>query len=93
MEYKCFDCGEEFDESVRIVKHLKELHKYKDHSVNLKCFVNKTNQCKNTFLTFNGLQKHVRICLKKKIESGRMTKTDIGSLSQSTPILEVYLYT
>lgn len=89
MKFKCFNCDKEFDESIDIVKHLKQFHKFKDHSKNFKCFVNKTDQCKNTFLTFNGLQKHVRKCLEKHEALGTMAKTDTVDLSQNCSIFEV----
>lgn len=65
MKFKCFDCGELFAENSQITTHLKQIHKYKDKSDSLKCFVNKTDQCPNTFQSFNNLQRHVRKCLER----------------------------
>lgn len=79
MKFKCFECGELFSENIQITKHLKQIHKHKDKSDNLKCFVNKNEQCPNTFQSFNNLQKHVRKCLENADISVLLTQPHVPS--------------
>lgn len=64
MNFKCFICENLFSELNKIIEHLKVFHKIANNTEkNLKCVVNKSNQCSNTFLTFNGFKKHVKDCV------------------------------
>lgn len=65
MHFKCFICEKLFNKLNEVIKHLKEFHKIKDNTENLQCVVNKLSGCRNTFLTFNGLKKHVNGCVIK----------------------------
>lgn len=62
-KYKCYDCSEIFDSTKTIVKHLKTVHKVKEKVNQIKCVNNfKMHVCSRTFLTFDGLRKHLNKC-------------------------------
>lgn len=76
--FKCYKCGKEFSEEKTIISHLKTQHFCKDNTEPLKCVINYTHgiACVHAFLTFNGLRKHLKSCLKKK-ENDAAVHTDI----------------
>lgn len=68
-DYKCFECQQEFATAKLILSHLKIDHHHKDNYKIIKCVINLTecdNVCRSTFLTFGGLRKHLKICIKKR---------------------------
>lgn len=84
MSFKCFDCGEIFAETNEMIKHLKQIHKYKEKVDNLRCFVNKSDQCHNVFQTFNSLLKHVRKCSEKNQTSPTISQKLENQTDQPT---------
>lgn len=67
-KFFCFECLKEFDDPNTVIKHLKKTHLYKDHCQQIKCIV-KEKKCEAVFLTFKGLQQHVKKCLKTSLEN------------------------
>lgn len=61
--YQCYQCSESFEEIKNIVHHLKNTHNVKDGATQIKCVNNfHTYTCVKTFLTFDGLRKHLNKC-------------------------------
>lgn len=64
--YKCYQCNEKFTDIKNTFSHLRNVHRIKDRMVQIKC-VNNFNDfvCTHTFLTFDGLRKHLPKCFLK----------------------------
>lgn len=67
-DYKCFACQNEFPDEKSIFAHLKFVHSCKNNTDAMKCVINYKNKkpCEKTFMSFSGLRKHLRICLKAR---------------------------
>lgn len=62
-KYKCYECSEIFHTTRTIVKNLQNIHKFKEKVNQIKCVNNfKIHVCSRTFLTFDGLRKHLDKC-------------------------------
>lgn len=67
MNFECYLCDNKyFNDNNLVVEHLKKEHKIKEKVHQLKCTV-KNSRCGKNFLTFYGLNRHVRTCLNDKI--------------------------
>lgn len=64
-KFKCYLCNKLFDAEKKIFEHLKVIHNIKEH-VEIECVNNPP--CSKTFLTFQGLKKHLLKCVGRKIE-------------------------
>lgn len=61
--YKCYKCDIKFNETKNVIDHLKKVHKIKEKVMQIKCVNNfDTHVCSQTFLTFDGLRKHLKKC-------------------------------
>lgn len=61
--YKCYYCTEIFDSTKTIFKHLQTVHRVKEKVNQIKCVNHfKMHVCSRTFLTFDGLRKHLNKC-------------------------------
>lgn len=67
-DYKCFECRKEFSTEKSIISHMKTDHFHKNNAQQMKCIINhkENNACGKTFLTFGGLRKHIKICIKNR---------------------------
>lgn len=63
MEFKCFECCEEFPEEKVVVKHMKIIHFIKDNKTSIFCL--KNNGCREQFSTFRNLKSHMKSCVIK----------------------------
>lgn len=73
--YKCYECGKKFNETKSVVDHLKKDHKIKEKVMQIKCINNfDTHVCSRTFLTFEGLRKHLNKCYSDNKTMGEMVK-------------------
>lgn len=82
-DYKCFECEEKFPTEKLILSHLKIEHHHKDNYKMIKCVINLTeceNVCRSTFLTFGGLRKHLKVCIKKRKMSAACGSNDINQV-------------
>lgn len=70
---KCFKCAKEFSCVKSIIQHLKLDHFYRDHSTQFKCVVKGTH-CDAVFLTYGGLQKHIKKCMTTQKESNEQNE-------------------
>lgn len=61
MDFKCYVCAKEFGLRLEFSKHLRAVH-VDESKQPLKCPVNGSS-CSNTFLTFNGLYRHIKDCI------------------------------
>lgn len=64
MNYKCYICYRLFEKNIEAVSHLKKEHNLKDKKNTIRCTVNKST-CGRSFITFNGLCKHVKKCVEE----------------------------
>lgn len=56
-KFYCFKCKKDFSSDNETIKHLKKNHFMVEKSEAIKCIV---QQCDYTFLTFDGLRKHLK---------------------------------
>lgn len=69
----CFECLKEFDDPNLVINHLKKTHSYKNHCQQIKCIV-KEKKCESVFLTFKGLQEHVKKCSKTSLTNSNKSE-------------------
>lgn len=62
-KYRCFQCQNEFNNIKDIFSHLRNIHFVKEKVTQIKCVNNFSSfKCTKTFLTFDGLRKHLDKC-------------------------------
>lgn len=88
MKFKCYICADKklFETNHDVIYHLKADHNIKEKKDIIWCTVN-DSKCTNHFLTFNGLNKHIKKCVKcvqnNDIQS-KKTKSDDNLDSSET---------
>lgn len=72
-DYKCFECKKEFPSEKSVIDHFKMDHFYKNNAQQMKCAINHAEDktCGKTYLTFGGLRKHLKMCIKEKRNDDR----------------------
>lgn len=77
MNYKCFICKKTklFRTNNEAVVHLKKFHKILDKKSTIWCTV-KNSKCEKHFLTYSGLYKHVKNCVKNIENSPKFYQSD-----------------
>lgn len=89
-DYKCFEWEKEFTNEKSIISHLKIKHFCKDNTEPIQCVINYEHRsaCCHTVLTFNGLRKHIKTCLKKRNDflSNNVTSTGEQTDANNIPI-------
>lgn len=64
--YKCYECNHVFSTEKSVFDHLRSFHQIRERVVQIKCVNNFISfKCSHTFLTFNGLRKHLDRCYSK----------------------------
>lgn len=64
MDFQCYKCKNQFENLKLISNHLKNDHELKNGSEKLNCVVKKS-RCGKSFLNFDSLRSHIKICLEK----------------------------
>lgn len=72
--YHCFKCFNKYNGINSIISHLRHDHRIRDKTEKIKCVAN--SDCDAVFLTFNGLQKHLKVCLPKSKDKLNDGSTD-----------------
>lgn len=61
--FRCYECSANFDGTKKLIDHLKKVHKIKEKVMQIKCGKKlHTHICSRTFLTYDGLRKHLNKC-------------------------------
>lgn len=90
--YKCYECGEKFNETKYIFHHLKNVHKIKEREMQIKCVNNfETHICLRTFLTFDGLRKHLDKCYLDNKKLDEMVKKKRKKNNKNHKFISIYL--
>lgn len=66
MTFACYKCREEFENIPNIFKHLKTVHNLNKNKEKIKCVMK--NSCSKSFMSFDSLRKHLKICEENDIE-------------------------
>lgn len=70
MDFKCNYCEAFFKDIDKAIHHIKKKHNIVENNDRIGCIVNfrKPDYCTRSYLTFGGLRKHIKSCVKIKHE-------------------------